>query len=196
VSGGGRRRQVTPEEADLWRLVMRDTKRLHPDRDEPPPAAATPAPTKSGLAASAAARQAAAAGSPPVPVPSPCRTEIQWATTPAFDHRRSPGLDKRTAGRFAKGSLDIDAVIDLHGLTQAVAHAALFRFVLGSADLGRRCLLVITGKGNGRGTGVLKAEVPRWLNEPSLKPHILAVTRAQPKDGGDGALYVLLKRRR
>jgi DNA-nicking Smr family endonuclease len=196
VSGGGRRRLVTPEEADLWRQVMRDTKRLHPDQDEPSAPVAPPAAAKSRLASSIPARQAAAVASPPAPVPPPPRTEIQWATTPAFDHRRSPGLDKRTAGRFAKGSMDIDAVIDLHGLTQAVAHVALFRFVLGSADLGRRCLLVITGKGNGRGTGILKAEVPRWLNEAGLKPHILAVTRAQPKDGGDGALYVLLKRRR
>ncbi|PKU23510.1 Smr/MutS family protein, partial [Telmatospirillum siberiense] len=116
--------------------------------------------------------------------------------SPALDHRRAPGLDKSTAGRFAKGMMEIDATIDLHGLTQPVAHAALSRFVSGSADLGRRCLLVITGKGNREGSGVLRAEVPRWLSEPSLRAQILAFTPAQPKHGGGGALYVLLKRRR
>ncbi|HXP97440.1 MAG TPA: Smr/MutS family protein, partial [Telmatospirillum sp.] len=108
----------------------------------------------------------------------------------------APGLDKSTAGRFAKGQMEIDATIDLHGLTQPVAHAALARFVTGSGNLGRRCLLVITGKGNREGTGVLRAEVPRWLNEPGLRDAILAFTYAQPKHGGQGALYVLLKRRR
>jgi DNA-nicking Smr family endonuclease len=115
---------------------------------------------------------------------------------PVLDHRRSPGLDKSTAGRFAKGMMDIEATIDLHGLTQPVAHAALSRFITGSADIGRRCLLVITGKGNREGSGILRAEVPRWLNEPGLRGQILAFTYAQPKHGGGGALYVLLKRRR
>lgn len=132
------------------------------------------------------------------PTPSNLRPMLPQHSlmTPQLDHRRAPGLDKSTAGRFAKGMMEIDAVIDLHGLTQPVAHAALSRFIIGSNDLDRRCLLVITGKGNREGTGVLKAEVPRWLNEPNLRGRILAFTHAQPKDGGHGALYVLLKRRR
>ena len=63
-------------------------------------------------------------------------------------------------------------------------------------------MLVITGKGStgrglgGQGMGILRQVVPRWLNESPLRPLVLAIHRAQPKDGGDGALYVLLKRRR
>ena len=49
---------------------------------------------------------------------------------------------------------------------------------------------------SGRGSGVLREAVPRWLNEPPLRPRIIAFTQAQPKDGGHGALYVLLKRPR
>ena len=90
----------------------------------------------------------------------------------------------------------IDASLDLHGLTQEVAHAALIRFVNGSAQLGRRCLLVVTGKGNREGAGILRTQVPRWLNEPALRSLILAFAYAQPKHGGEGALYVLLKRQR
>ena len=54
----------------------------------------------------------------------------------------------------------------------------------------------ITGKGGREGTGVIRAQVPRWLNEPRLRPLILAFEYAQPKDGGMGALYILLRRRR
>ena len=86
-------------------------------------------------------------------------------------------------------------------MTQDDAHAALARFVAASRAMGRRCVLVITGKGRppkntigAEGGGVLKQAVPRWLNEPSLRAQILAFATAQPKDGGGGALYVLLKR--
>ena len=66
---------------------------------------------------------------------------------------------------------------------------------------GKRCLLVITGKGmtTKQGVakaGVLKENVPRWLNEPSLRRHVLAFAYARPEHGGEGALYVLLKRER
>jgi DNA-nicking Smr family endonuclease len=78
-------------------------------------------------------------------------------------------------------------------MTQAEAHRALARFVSGSRALGRRCVLVITGHGRVSG-GVLKAAVPRWLNEPDLRQHVLAITPAQLRDGGAGALYLLLRK--
>jgi DNA-nicking Smr family endonuclease len=189
---------VTSEEAKLWRDAMRGTKtfahRLSEEagteaQPAPPPVTPLP-PEKVVVAPTPPDRRTILRPTPPPPARSP----VVFA--PQLDHRRAPGLDKSTAGRFAKGAMAIDAVIDLHGLTQPVAHAALARFILGSAELDRRCLLVITGKGNREGTGVLRAEVPRWLNEPGLRERILAFTHAQPKDGGQGALYVLLKRRR
>ncbi|MDR3439617.1 Smr/MutS family protein [Telmatospirillum sp.] len=190
-----RRRVVTAEEAELWRQAMRGTKvfahhvpaEAAPVLSPPPPSPPLPAKKKR-----------LAIPTTPLAAEPPPRTivPVSRPAVPTLDYRRSPGLDKSTAGRFTKGAMAIDAVLDLHGLTQPVAHAALGRFITGSADLGRRCLLVVTGKGNGQGTGVLRAEVPRWLNEPGLRAQILAFTYAQPKDGGSGALYVLLKRRR
>jgi len=88
--------------------------------------------------------------------------------------------------------------MDLHGLTQEEAHRALSAFVQGSQAAGRRCVLVITGKGLRRDgtTGVLRAAVPHWLNQPDLRERIVAFTHATPRDGGEGALYLLLKRKR
>ncbi|MET1026053.1 MAG: Smr/MutS family protein, partial [Dongiaceae bacterium] len=89
-----------------------------------------------------------------------------------------------------------------HGRTQAEAHDALHGFILRAHQAGKRCLLVITGKGGvktigeQRTRGVLREAVPRWLNEPGLRRHILAFEHARPQHGGEGALYVLLKRDR
>jgi DNA-nicking Smr family endonuclease len=113
------------------------------------------------------------------------------------------GVDRRTANRLRRGQLPIDGELDLHGFKQAQAHQTLDRFIGKAAREGRRCLLVITGKGaragvekGWRGAGVLREAVPGWLNDPANRDRILSFCHAQPRDGGDGALYVLLKRRR
>jgi len=95
-----------------------------------------------------------------------------------------------------RGEMEIDGRLDLHGMTQDVAHATLLAFVTRAYDSGRRCLLVITGKGNREGTGVLRANVPRWLNQSPCRERILGFSHARPQHGGEGALYVLIKRRR
>ena len=108
-----------------------------------------------------------------------------------------PGLDQRTADRLRQGRLEIQARIDLHGMRQAEALHALSGFIQHNHHHGRRLVLVITGKGTlGEGRGVLRSQVPRWLAEPALRDKVLAFYPARQKDGGDGALYVLLKRRR
>ncbi len=82
-------------------------------------------------------------------------------------------------------------------MTQAEAHRELIDFVVASHRGGRRCVLVITGRGLGPdGPGVLKSAVPRWLEEAGLRRRILAVAAAQPRHGGAGALYLLLRRQR
>lgn len=116
-------------------------------------------------------------------------------TLPSLSKGQSPGVDRRTAQRFKRGRMDIDGRIDLHGMGQEVAHAALIRFITGSAQNGLRCVLVITGQGD-RGQGVLKKMVPRWLNDTPLRPHVLSFSQAQVDHGGYGALYVLLRRKR
>ncbi|HVI91570.1 MAG TPA: Smr/MutS family protein, partial [Dongiaceae bacterium] len=119
-----------------------------------------------------------------------------------LSHGVTIGIDKRQADRFRGGRLEIDGKIDLHGRTQAEAHDALHDFIHRAHRAGKRCLLVITGKGGtkmigGETTrGVLRQAVPRWLNEPGLRRFILAFDHARPQHGGEGALYVLLKRER
>jgi DNA-nicking Smr family endonuclease len=101
-----------------------------------------------------------------------------------------------------RGRYAIEGRIDLHGMTQDRAHAALLGFVERSARQGLRCVLVITGKGlrrlddegSGGEIGILRNAAPRWLNEAPNRARILAFTAAQPRHGGGGALYVLLRR--
>lgn len=112
--------------------------------------------------------------------------------TPELSHGESPGVDKRTANRLRKGRMQIDGKLDLHGLSQAEAHRALISFIENAYAMQKRCVIVVTGKGR----GILKDNVPRWLNDGLLRARILSFSYAQQKDGGEGALYVLIKRRR
>ncbi len=102
------------------------------------------------------------------------------------------GLDGRTQRRLFRGDVPIDRSIDLHGHTAAQAEIKLQSFIEHASYSGFRCVLVITGKG----TGVLKAHVPVWLKRPPLSDMVLALAEARPADGGSGAFYVLLRRRR
>ncbi len=107
------------------------------------------------------------------------------------------GIDRANAERLKRGLHPIMGRLDLHGRTQAEAHRELVDFVEASYQGGRRCVLVITGRGLGpAGPGVLKSAVPRWLAEAAPRRRILAVAAAQPRHGGAGALYLLLRRQR
>ena len=119
------------------------------------------------------------------------------AHLPEINHEKAPGLDKRSARRLKRGLREIEARLDLHGFRQEEAHRALTSFIAGSYKAGKRCVLVITGKGRvSEGGGVLRTNVPRWLNQAPNRMRILSFTHATPADGGTGALYVLLKRQR
>ncbi|MCK6417889.1 MAG: Smr/MutS family protein [Alphaproteobacteria bacterium] len=115
---------------------------------------------------------------------------------PKTDPRPRGGVDRRTAQKLKRGQMAIDARLDLHGLTQAQAHERLRQFILHAYRAGHRCVLVITGKGGIEGKGVLRRMVPQWLEEAPLAKTVLSVTAARPKDGGEGALYVYVRRRR
>ncbi|NJO56807.1 MAG: hypothetical protein HC834_11345 [Rhodospirillales bacterium] len=106
------------------------------------------------------------------------------------------GIDQRTLIRLKRGQVRPETQIDLHRLTQPEAHAALAGFLTSAQRGGRRCVLVITGKGYGSegAIGVLRRNVPRWLNESPNRERVLAFAYATPLDGGEGALYVLLRR--
>ncbi len=122
-------------------------------------------------------------------------------------------FDRRQARRIGAGRIEIEARIDLHGMRQSEAHAALRRFIVTSHARGLRWVLVITGKGAPEGLrseethfrpwlgghigegerGVLRRNVPRWLSEPELRAFVVSFTAAAIRHGGDGALYVHLR---
>ena len=108
----------------------------------------------------------------------------------------SVGLDRAKAERLRRGKMPIEGTLDLHGLTQDQAQARLEQFILAAAAAGKRNLLIITGKGlSSGGRGVLRARVPEWLGQGALGRYVLAFSYAQKRDGEQGALYVLLRRR-
>ena len=103
--------------------------------------------------------------------------------------------DRNTGERFKKGKMNIDAVLDLHGFILEKAFEKLKKFLYTQSQAGSRCVLVVTGKGLD-GRGVLRAELPKWLNHAEIRGLILSFSKACPKDGGSGAFYILLKRHR
>jgi DNA-nicking Smr family endonuclease len=166
-------RPLSPGDAALWQSAMRDTAPL--DRRA---RAGRPAPPPSTRVTTGAAPIAAPIGRP-------------------LEHGRAGDVDRRLLDRLRRGRMPVEATADLHGLTQVEAHRRLADFIAECYAQGRRCVIVVTGKGLGKAEpGVLKTMVPRWLNEPGLRPAILGFDYAQPRHGGAGALYVLLRRRR
>jgi len=106
------------------------------------------------------------------------------------------GLDHRTSEKLRRGQMPIDARLDLHGHNKEYARQALIQFIQRAYQQDFRTVLVITGKGRqGQSTGVLKKHVPLWLNEPPLQSLILTSMPSKPRDGGEGALYVYIRRR-
>jgi DNA-nicking Smr family endonuclease len=120
------------------------------------------------------------------------------AKAPEMAHGAAPGLDRRTQLRLRRGKVTVEARLDLHGMTQRAAHDALLGFLQRTQGRGYKTVLVVTGKGtrtDGR-IGVLRQAVPRWLNEPNFRALVHAFDHAAPADGGEGALYILLRRRK
>lgn len=114
---------------------------------------------------------------------------------PPLQIGKCEGLDKRTAQRMAAGKLPIDAQLDLHGYKLQEAYEHLLYFIEKCSARGARNLLIITGKGKIEGSGVIRENTPNWLNEPQIREKIIAVTYADRKNGGEGALFVLLRRK-
>jgi DNA-nicking Smr family endonuclease len=171
------------EEIGLWRRAMRDVAPLRgrPAGSELVPERRYPAGSLLQPDGSPKKRAGKMPALPNKPLPA----------APPLD--RFAGVDRATADKVKRGRYPVAGRLDLHGMTQAEAHRALTGFVAGARAAGKRCVLVITGHGRITG-GVLKVSVPRWLAEPELRRHVLAMAPAQPQHGGAGALYLLLKR--
>ena len=183
-----RRRIKRPSKEDLqlWHHLTRDIKPLKPEK-LPPKAAAGLAPKEQTPPPRPALRASGAAAAL-----APARPSV-----PELSHGDLRAMDKRRAQRLRRGRLPIEARLDLHGMNQADAHQALRRFIQQAAALGCRCVLIITGKGGRHGeSGVLRRQVPLWLNQQDLRDKVLGFEHAQPEHGGAGALYLLLRRAR
>jgi DNA-nicking Smr family endonuclease len=175
---GGKQRLLSEEERTLWRDVTRG---IAPLRVAP---AAEDADQAFAAAPSAApARPAAAA--PPHP---PQKSKLPPAPAP---------LGRRAKQRLARGRDAIDGRLDLHGLTQARAHGVLLRFLQTAQARGAKLVMVITGKGlRGAEGGVLRRQVPLWLALPEFRELVVGFEEAHRAHGGEGALYVRVRRRR
>lgn len=145
------------------------------------------------------------------------KLDIQVNTTPSLIKKKeqrsqkpinSEGLDRKSDERLRKGLYPIDASLDMHGMHYDEARKLLTEFILRCYETHKRCVLVITGKGGNKPQisdviyekqktiGVLKENTPLWLKEDPLDPIVLKFYPAKQKHGGEGALYVLLRRKK
>ena len=179
------KRPLSKSELDLWRRATADVKPLGDTLAEKPEAKP---PTKAKTVN----------GKHTVAIKTATRSAIERPKRQAapLDPKGPVDIDRRSWERLKRGQITIERKLDLHGRTQSEAHDALDRFLAMAAATGLRCVLVVTGKGGAEGRGVLRQMVPRWLGEPGNREKVLTYMPAQPRHGGDGALYVLLRRRR
>ncbi len=142
---------------------------------------------------SLAPAKAAGSAAPAAPLARPAPAA---RPSPVRRHAGGPpqAIEPGRFRRMALGREPIGGRIDLHGLDQAHAHAALAEFVVAAAARGARGVLVITGKG-ALGDGVLRRQVPEWLAQAPLRSLVAGLSEAHRRHGGAGALYVALKRR-
>ncbi|MDP6873720.1 MAG: Smr/MutS family protein [Alphaproteobacteria bacterium] len=184
------------DERALFEAAMRD---IQPLKSRPSPRLPAQAKAAPGMEAEKPAQARKTVR--PAPIVTPRHAPAQ------FHARPNAGLDKRSAERLRRGQMVIDGRLDLHGHTQADAHRAAHAFVAAGYRSGKRCVLIITGKGGARedvdagfmpdrDSGVLRRNLPRWLGEPSVRHMVLRLESARPQHGGDGAYYVLLRRKR
>lgn len=194
---------LSDEDRALWQIVAQKVERVRAKPRAHPalPAAEPPAPPAPVMAPSVRKPRA------PAPAPAP-RPPKAISVAPAAAVRPTPGpwprlaalpaIDRRTVRRLASGQLDIDARLDLHGLTQDEAHRALRAFLGACRSRGDRFTLIITGKGGSASVdhgerGILRRNVPRWLAEPDLAPLVVGTAQAAIRHGGSGALYVRVR---
>jgi len=178
-----RKRALSEAERELWESVAKQTKPLRKKprgtHAQAPPIEAKPAPTRSAA----------------VPKSQP-------AAKPAKAARPDPPLaplGRRERSQLSRGTKDIDARLDLHGMTQDRAHRTLFAFLQRANSNGLTFVLVITGKGRASGAeserGVLRRQVPQWLSLPEFRSLVVGYEEAHIGHGGEGALYVRVRRR-
>jgi DNA-nicking Smr family endonuclease len=194
----GGRRTVAPDEAELWSRVARSVDRVRSK------------PRVSSHADSAVSAPAKPAREEPEPRSQPPKTAPSSPPAPK-SARPAPlaDFDRRAVRQVASGKVAIDARLDLHGMRQRDARTELHAFLRAAQARALKTVLIITGKGDtaaerdhlaaalGKAQrGVLRRSVPQWLEEPELRSVVLSYTSAGTRHGGDGALYVQLRKSR
>ena len=182
----GKRDTDLESDAELWARVARSARPLTKARAVPiaePPKPRAKAPAKE---------------------PSPPAKPAPKAVAKPSPTARGGALDRQTARQLDKGRLAVEARLDLHFMRQREAHAALRRFLKSAQGKGYRHVLVITGKGAAPDAtksfyedderGVLRQAVPHWLAAPDLAHVVVSYSAAPRRLGGEGALYVRLRR--
>jgi DNA-nicking Smr family endonuclease len=180
-----RRRALSEEERALWESVAKQTKPLRKKLRAAkaavePPAAETPVTAKS---------------IPPPKSPSP----VAVPRAPKPEAPPLAPLGRRERSQLSRGRKEIDARLDLHGMTQTRAHRALSGFLQRAHSDGLTFVLVITGKGKMGAEserGVLRRQVPQWLSLPEFRSLVVGFEEAHVGHGGEGALYVRIRRTR
>lgn len=182
----GRRGPDGENDAELWARIAGSTKPLG---------------KRSVAAAPGPAKQRAR---PPAKEAEPPRRPAPKAAPKPAPVARGEALDRQTARQLERGRLPVEARLDLHGMRQRDAHVALRRFLKGAQGKGFRHVLVITGKGRDpearrsffaeEEPGVLRQAVPHWLAAPELAGIVVSYAPAPRRLGGEGALYVRLRR--
>ena len=180
-----RKRALSEEERSLWESVA---KQIKPLRKKPRTAkqAVAAEPRQPGPGPAKAAPRPVAA----VPSPKPSKPAVPPLV----------GLGRRERAKLSRGKSEIDARLDLHGMTQVRAHHALLGFLQRAHHDGLTFVLVITGKGTATGLdaerGVLRRQVPQWLSLPEFRSLVVGFEQAHIGHGGEGALYVRIRRAR
>jgi DNA-nicking Smr family endonuclease len=179
-----RKRNLSDEERDLWESVAKQVKPL---RKKP----------RSAKLHAASAEAATPVAAKPVGSPKPPPSaKAPSAPKPAPPPPLAP-IGRRERAQLSRGRKEIDARLDLHGMTQTRAHRALSGFLQRAHGSGMRFVLVITGKGKMGAEserGVLRRQVPQWLSLPEFRSLVVGFEEAHIGHGGEGALYVRIRR--
>ena len=141
----------------------------------------------------------------PVPLPPMSRKLVEAPPAKVVKHPDPPlppltTLGRRERSQLSRGRKEIDARLDLHGMTQERAHRALATFLQRASYDGMSFVLIITGKGRTGGSeserGILRRQVPIWLGLPEFRALVVGFEEAHIGHGGAGALYVRVRRAR
>lgn len=178
---------------DVWQLYAKGVKKLAAEKETPLPSKKRPKKQEEKndpLPEAWTAMPKTMPQQPIVPIKEETKTEKQ----PAKEKKawKKEPLDLRVERNLSLGDVVIEGRLDLHGLTESEAHERLSVFIEAAFGRSKRLVLVITGKG---GEGVLRANMPRWCDVPPLDECVLAVRAAAPHHGGEGAYYVLLRKK-